>query len=53
MAGFTLCAQTAAMRISIAVTGGAVHGRAFEDTVNMTAFANDILLIAIPLALQK
>ena len=47
MAGFTLCAQTAAMRIGIAVTGGAVHGRAFEDTVNMTAFANHLCMFPI------
>ena len=47
MAGFTLCAQTAAMRIGIAVTGGAVHGRAFEDTVDMTAFANHLCMFPV------
>lgn len=28
------------MRICITVTGGTVHGRAFEDTVDMAAFAS-------------
>ncbi len=40
MAGFALRSQTAAMRICIAVAGGAVHGRAFEDAVDMAILAS-------------
>ena len=40
MAGLALRSQTAAVRICIAVTGGAVHGRAFEDTVDMAILAS-------------
>lgn len=36
MAGFTLRAQTATMRIGVAVTGGAIHWRTFEDSTLMT-----------------
>lgn len=35
----TLRAKPALMRIGITVTGGAVHGRAFENAVDMAAFA--------------
>ena len=31
-----LCAKFAGMRIVLGMAGGAVHGRAFEDTVDMT-----------------
>jgi hypothetical protein len=40
MTAFTLRAQTTAMRVVLAVTGSAIHGCAFEDTVNMTALAS-------------
>jgi hypothetical protein len=39
MTAFTLRAQTTAMRVVLAVTGSAIHGCAFEDTVNMTTLA--------------
>ena len=39
MAGFALSAKSTAMRIVINMTGGAVHGRAFEDAIDMTVFA--------------
>ncbi len=47
MAGFALRAQTAAMRIGIAVTGSAVHGRAFEDAVDMTAFTYHLCMFPV------
>jgi hypothetical protein len=40
MACSTLITKRAAMRIILAVTGGAVHGRAFEDTADMAAFTS-------------
>ena len=40
MATFTLSAKSTAMRVVINMTGGAVHGSAFEDAVLMTIFAS-------------
>ena len=40
MATFTLSAKSTAMRVVINMTGGAVHGSAFEDAVFMTVFAS-------------
>jgi hypothetical protein len=42
MAGITLITKRTAMRIILAVTGGAVHRRAFELQINMTVAAENI-----------
>jgi hypothetical protein len=41
MAGITLITKRAAMRIDLAVTGGAVHRRTFEELVSMALAASD------------
>jgi len=47
MATFTLSAKSAAMRVVINMTGGAVHGSAFEDAVLMTVFASHGCMLTI------
>jgi len=47
MATFTLSAKSAAMRIVINMTGGAVHRSAFEDAVLMTVFASHGCMLTI------
>ena len=47
MAAFTLSAKSAAMRVVINMTGGAVHGSAFEDAVLMTVFASHSCMLTI------
>ena len=36
MAGGAVRAESAAMRIALGMAGGAVHGRALENTIDMT-----------------
>jgi hypothetical protein len=40
MTGFALRSKLSSMCIILDVTGGAVHRRAFEDTILMTALAS-------------
>jgi hypothetical protein len=47
MAGIALIAKRAAMRIGLAVAGGAVHGRAFEDAIHMTTLTSHRRMFAI------
>ena len=47
MATFTLSAKSAAMRVVINMTGGAVHGSAFEDAILMTVFASHSCMLTI------
>ena len=47
MTTFTLSAKSTAMRVVIDMTGGAVHGSAFEDAVLMTVFASHGRMLTI------
>lgn len=47
VAGSAACTECAGVRVILYMTGGAVHGRALEDTVHMAAFAIHIRMFSV------